>query len=481
MQPRLLLADGSEADDRLELRDQFQNAPCGLLSTTMDGVLTAVNDTFLRWTGYARSEVIGRPFAELLSGSSRRTYETGFLPVVRLSGEIREAALVLHCGGRRTLPVLASSTITPAVGGSAGGTRIAVFDATGREDYERKMISARQAAERSEARVRLLQRASANFADASTVEELAGMLARTAGTAFDAAACAVMLPDRESGRLRTAGGSNPLGDSAAVESDRPETDVLRSGAVVSVGSIAAARVWSPSLAPALQANGLGAMYALALSPHRDHVGVLACFFTVDRLLDDHEQELAHALAGQANQALQRILLQEQLRFQAMHDQLTGLANRQLLQYRLTQAVNRAHRQGHPMAVIFMDLDGFKPINDALGHLLGDAVLEQVSARLTAAVRAQDTAARFGGDEFVVLCEDTDAAAATALAERIRAEVRRPLTGPNADFRVTASIGIAVYRPDGGRAPDPKHLLVQADTAMYRSKATGRDRDTVVEV
>ncbi|MGS0688091.1 diguanylate cyclase domain-containing protein [Nakamurella sp. GG22] len=477
-QPHRLHADG---DDRIELYDQFQNAPCGLLSTTEDGVLTRVNDTFLRWTGYTRSEIVGRSFADLLSGSSRRTYETGFLPVIRLGGEVREAALVLQCNGQRTLPVLANSTVRPATGGSAGGTRIAVFDATGRKDYEQEMISARRAAERSEARVRVLQRASTAFGDASTVDALAGMLARTVRTAFDAAACAVMMPDRESGRIRTVGGSNPLGSSAAIDSDRPEADVLRSGAAVSVGSIAAADLQSPSLGPALQANGLGAVHVIALSPHRDHVGVLACFFGGDRHLDDHEQELARALAGQANQALQRILLQQQLRFQAMHDQLTGLANRQLLQYRLIQAVNRAHRQGQPMAVIFMDLDGFKPINDALGHLLGDAVLEQVSARLTASVRAQDTAARFGGDEFVVLCEDTDAAAATVLAARIRAEVRRPLTGPAADFTVTASVGIAVYRPDGRPRPEPKHLLVQADTAMYRSKAAGRDRDTVVDV
>ena len=461
-----------------ELADQYRHAPCGLLAGTLDGALLEVNHTFLTWTGYGRDDVIGRPFDQLLTAGSRMLYETHVLPLLRRSGEVREVALVLRCPEGRTLSVLTNATLRPASSTGPGIIRIAIFDATGRQDYERELVATRRAAERSEARLLLLQQCSETFGEARTAESLTALLADTMRTAFDAIASTVMTLDRDAGVLRAVGGASPLGDTAALDSERPEATAVRTGSVVTFTAAAQA---PPAIAAALRAAKIEGVSVTPLFDEHRPFGAFACFFNRRRELDDEDLDLIKALTRQATQGLQRLRLQEKLRFQAMHDQLTGLANRQLLQYQLTQALSRASRQQRSMAVIFLDLDGFKPINDELGHLVGDAVLEQVSQRLLASVRVGDTAARFGGDEFVVLCEDTDTAAACVVAQRIRSEVRRPLTGAAAEFALTASTGVAVYLASGGPVPMPKVILAHADAAMYKSKSAGKDRDTVVEI
>jgi diguanylate cyclase (GGDEF)-like protein len=186
--------------------------------------------------------------------------------------------------------------------------------------------------------------------------------------------------------------------------------------------------------------------------------------------------LLTALALQASQVLVRLRLQAELERMALHDPLTGLANRQLLEERAESARSSALRSGHPLAVVFFDLDGFKAINDRHGHHVGDAVLQEVAERLRGAVRGGDFAARFGGDEFVVICEDADADGVGVVAERIRSAVARPLDAT--EGVVTASIGVAVLRGEGAGRVTTDELIEQADAAMYHSKNGGRDRITV---
>jgi diguanylate cyclase (GGDEF)-like protein len=135
----------------------------------------------------------------------------------------------------------------------------------------------------------------------------------------------------------------------------------------------------------------------------------------------------------------------------------------------------------PLAIIFLDLDGFKAVNDTCGHAIGDSVLQQVSARLRSAVRSRDTIARYGGDEFVGVCEDADADAAAHIAERIQELVRQPLDDVPEEFPVTASVGIALLAPDSDTAVTTDGILGIADAAMYQSKNAGKDRVTVVHV
>jgi diguanylate cyclase (GGDEF)-like protein len=157
---------------------------------------------------------------------------------------------------------------------------------------------------------------------------------------------------------------------------------------------------------------------------------------------------------------------------AFYDPLTGLPNRMLFRDRLTHALIHAQRVGEQVAVLFIDLDDFKKINDHLGHAVGDSVLIEVARRLQQSVRADDTIVRIGGDEFTVLLTyPIDPDAATAIARRISATLRVSLSLGGKDLRVTPSIGIALSDPFRGPDQMPD-LLHQADTAMYRAKASG---------
>lgn len=152
---------------------------------------------------------------------------------------------------------------------------------------------------------------------------------------------------------------------------------------------------------------------------------------------------------------------------AYHDELTGLPNRRLLQDRLKQAVAQAARHDKQVAIMLLDLDGFKRINDRLGHPVGDHLLQQVANRLTACVRVADTVCRYGGDEFVVMLpefEDGDTAA--AVANKIRAQLETPYVLGSELISVRASIGIAEYPDDGNSF---RALIKHADIAMYRAK------------
>ncbi|MGP0049282.1 MAG: putative bifunctional diguanylate cyclase/phosphodiesterase, partial [Solirubrobacteraceae bacterium] len=174
---------------------------------------------------------------------------------------------------------------------------------------------------------------------------------------------------------------------------------------------------------------------------------------------------------------ERKALENELRHQAFHDALTGLANRPLFEDRLAHALAGARRHGRPVAVLFLDLDDFKTINDSLGNALGDELLRAVAVRIAAVVRVTDTAARLGGDEFAVLLEimddDSDG---ERTASRLLERLQLPFQIGNRELRVSASIGIAVS--DGSVGVD--ELLRNADTAMYAAKDAGKGAMQVFE-
>ena len=165
-------------------------------------------------------------------------------------------------------------------------------------------------------------------------------------------------------------------------------------------------------------------------------------------------------------------LLHELEHQAFHDSLTGLANRALLRDRLEHALARSRRSAETVTVLFCDLDGFKVINDTLGHDTGDLLLVEVARRLAGHLRAGDTAARFGGDEFAVVLDDTDPADALALGERLLTSLRQPFVIEGREIIARASIGIADSTDE---SLDADSLLSRADIAMYAAKSTGRDR------
>jgi diguanylate cyclase (GGDEF)-like protein/PAS domain S-box-containing protein len=168
---------------------------------------------------------------------------------------------------------------------------------------------------------------------------------------------------------------------------------------------------------------------------------------------------------------ERKALEERLEYRAFHDYLTDLPNRQLFVDRLRKALDRTRRkQGRKVAVLFTDLDEFKIINDSLGHEAGDALLTLVAQRLKRCLRPEDSLARFGGDEFVVLIEDIDGPeVAVRVAERITEELKRPFVLEDRELFAPASIGIGL---GDARTKTPEDLLMDADTAMYRAKEEG---------
>ena len=155
---------------------------------------------------------------------------------------------------------------------------------------------------------------------------------------------------------------------------------------------------------------------------------------------------------------------------ATHDPLTGVPNRRLLEDRLQQALARTDRQHHKVAVLALDLDNFKEVNDTFGHRAGDSVLKTVVTRLQARLRASDTLARTGGDEFTVLAEVADGRGAQALVSGVKLAFVQPLSVDGRTFTVGASIGVALY-PDDGRSSD--ELRTAADDAMYVAKRSKR--------
>jgi diguanylate cyclase (GGDEF)-like protein/PAS domain S-box-containing protein len=193
---------------------------------------------------------------------------------------------------------------------------------------------------------------------------------------------------------------------------------------------------------------------------------------------DHAKQATRVVGSQTD-VTDRKLAEQRLQHDAMHDALTGLPNRVLFLDRLDQAIRRAQRATPPAAaaVLFLDLDRFKLVNDSLGHRAGDQLLIAVAKRLESTVRPPDTVARIGGDEFTVLLDGvSDAHEATLVAERVHQTLRAPFRIDERELFVDASIGIALAAPDA--APDT--VLRDADVAMYRAKADGKGRHAVFD-
>jgi diguanylate cyclase (GGDEF)-like protein/PAS domain S-box-containing protein len=197
----------------------------------------------------------------------------------------------------------------------------------------------------------------------------------------------------------------------------------------------------------------------------------------DRALGEDEESFLRAIANVLAIAMGRLRGEQRMRHDALHDPLTGVANRALCRERLIHALARTGRDQGSACVLFIDLDDFKAVNDSYGHAAGDALLIALSRRLEHTVRPADTVARIGGDEFVVVCEDIDERTAMALGHRLTEAIHEPLDVDGVEHRLSASIGIALGA--AGRR-DPDSLLADADAAAYRAKAGGRGRVEVFD-
>lgn len=198
--------------------------------------------------------------------------------------------------------------------------------------------------------------------------------------------------------------------------------------------------------------------------------VIPCWMHIDGVRNPASGEVTHYV-GVFSSIAERKLLEERMSYLAHHDPLTGLANRLSLDAILPQSLAIARRHGRRVALLFIDLDRFKEINDRLGHASGDAVLREVANRLTGTIRDCDFVARIGGDEFlIVLNEVADASEAMRVADAVMKSFESSLAVEDDSLQVTSSIGISLFPEDG---EDPALLIGRADLAMYRAKAAGR--------
>lgn len=239
-------------------------------------------------------------------------------------------------------------------------------------------------------------------------------------------------------------------------------------------------VWIPDVAlesnvrrgPAALKAGLHSIFAFPILIGEEFYGVIEFYGREPRQAEPELIQLLRIVGSQIGQFMARKSAEQNLRFVASHDPLTGLFNRSMFNERLQQALAQAARFERTLALLFIDLDGFKLVNDTFGHNAGDAMLAELATRLRATLREGDVIGRMGGDEFVVLVEEyAEATQLAEVAKKVLETVTRPMMLQGRECHVTASLGISTY-PDDGR--DAQALLKNADTAMYLVKQQGKN-------
>jgi diguanylate cyclase (GGDEF)-like protein len=296
---------------------------------------------------------------------------------------------------------------------------------------------------------------------------------------FPGMKCSVLLTDKSGSHLHS-GAARSLPDefNQAVEGIVIGPNVGSCGTAayrrerVVVSDIESDPLWADYRALALR-NDLRACWSQpVISLSGTVLGTFAMYYAQPRSPGTRELEVVEAAAALAGIAIARKRDEERLAYLAQFDTLTGLPNRHLLRDRLGQTLARANRETKKAALIFLDLDHFKEINDTLGHGAGDRVLQAIGGRLRGCLREHDTIARLGGDEFTVILEGIDQVDEVhQVAQKILSVFTLPVAMEGADLFVTPSLGIALYPSDG---VDVESLLKHADMAMYHAKSKGRN-------
>jgi diguanylate cyclase (GGDEF)-like protein len=328
-------------------------------------------------------------------------------------------------------------------------------------------------------------------ARARSLQEAAETLGRVAREALSVEHASVFLVD-DSGRISHAALELPDRFEAIVRERvvgaqanvfRLWRRVVRHGKPIFVDDARESQLVPPEV---VTLAGLRAYVAFPLTSEERPAGLVVCSDSHEpRRWTDEQRRLGDQLALEGSLVIENVALRaserdriDELARQAFHDPLTDLPNRSLFADRLQHALARLRRRHGSVAALLLDLDGFKDVNDTLGHEAGDQLLVAVGERLRACVRPADTVARLGGDEFTILLEEIDSLReATRVAERVEQALRTPFVLAGEERRVTASIGIALNSPGNS---EPEDLLRNADTAMYQAKRAGKARYEVFE-
>jgi len=463
----VLYQDLNESEARY--RDLYEDAPNAYFSIGVDARIRTANRAAEGLLGYAANELVGKPvfdlYAETPAGKVKaREVFSRFLAGGETHGE------ELEMRGKDGAPVWVSLTAR-AVRNAEGEiveTRSAAVDITERKRAEQALY----ARERQQAVVAELGQRALAGAELSTLMDDAVVLV---AQALEVEYCKALelLPDGESLLLLAGvGWMEGLVGQATVgtESNSQAAYTLLSNEPIVVEDLRTESRFSgpPLLFDHQVVSGLSVVIRGGDRPF----GVLGAHTSKRRAFCEDDVHFLQAAANVLSTAIQRKQAEEAAQHLAYHDALTGLPNRTLFTDRLNLALAQARRKEQLVAVMFLDLDRFKIVNDTAGHTSGDQLLRDVAERLTGLVREGDTVARMGGDEFTLLLpEVSDVGEAVEIAERVLEALREPWKINNREYHVTTSIGIVLHPADG---EDAQSLLRNADAAMYRAKELGRD-------
>jgi diguanylate cyclase (GGDEF)-like protein/PAS domain S-box-containing protein len=406
-----------------EQRDLYDHAPCAYYSLSPDGTFLHMNETGLKWLGRSRSELIGKlKLPDVLTPEGRAAFQLQF-PRFKKEGVLKDMPFELISRTGEVRRVSASATAVTDADGNFVMSRSVMYDVTElirTKDKLRQLTVEQNAMLDNDlvgiAKVRDRQLVWVNKAMQRTFgyseSELVGQLTR------------LLYPDDTS---FAALGEDVYGLQHPNEVFRTQVELLDKDG---------RKLWIDASGTLLSKESREWMWTLAdITPLKTY--------------------------------------QDAVEYMALHDALTGLPNRRLLTDRLNQAILVAQRTKRPLVICYLDLDGFKPVNDRWGHAAGDELLKQVSNRLQSCVRANDTVCRLGGDEFVLMLTDLEQPDEhDSVVQRIIAEIGRPFIIGDDSATVTASIGVTLFPQDGG---DADTLLRHADHAMYLAKSLGRNR------
>jgi diguanylate cyclase (GGDEF)-like protein/PAS domain S-box-containing protein len=424
-----------------------------------------LNDAACRALGYSREELLTMGPAEVFSAPGfdlAQSYER------LLSGDQAPATVegVYRRKDGTAFPVEAVRRVVPSATGD-------IIIAIARDITERKR------AEQGASAQRLQQLVIAEFAQQALgnadLEQVMANAAEIVGLTLDVEHCKILQRGADSASLsvRAAFGcpNEVLGRQCPLQGEGSQTARVlaeRQGVIVDDYAEGACSVVTQDCECRLRSGA-----EVPIPGQKDGpLGVLGAYSRRERRFSGDELSFLQSIANNIAVAIERKSAEERFAYLAQFDALTGLPNRHLFQDRLAQTVGQAARGGSAMAVLFIDLDRFKLVNDAQGRHAGDRLLKEAARRLSESVRGGDTVGRFGGDEFgVVLANLYKPGDASLVAQKIIDALARPVTLDGHETYITASIGISVYPADGA---EPEALLANADAAMYRAKEQGRN-------